>query len=429
MSDVEPVNTSPDERQPASDDLNDLLAEIVAVCASDADEPAAPADSSGCDIDELTAAVERLTGTVDAISEAADEADNSELEAAHAFVRAAEIEAAAPAAPPDPPEAVTAAEPAEPDAAEPLATRSAPDAAPAPADEAPASPEPATAAPADAGPVSDDALLAAVACFDDPETAVAMETGEGVESADAAAAPVAEPGPEAAPTVEPASAGEPAAAFDPGETPASPPDESASEFGDLAIHELDDELADDVETLLNANFETVSDVLDDVFEEHAALGDASVTVPPMEAFLDEPAAEAVDSPDDPAGGPGEEPPAHESEMIPERPATPEPVDHEPPAEPVAPSEDPAAPEPEPEIDPEPREAPATPRPTVHQEPELLVARLSSLTFRCLKAVLREASYPLRLLPSGVRPVVDWIALSLVFWVPIVWVVAFLIVGR
>jgi hypothetical protein len=29
--------------------------------------------------------------------------------------------------------------------------------------------------------------------------------------------------------------------------------------------------------------------------------------------------------------------------------------------------------------------------------------------------------PLRLVPPSARPIVDWLALSLVFWVPIVWV--------
>ena len=40
-------------------------------------------------------------------------------------------------------------------------------------------------------------------------------------------------------------------------------------------------------------------------------------------------------------------------------------------------------------------------------------------------VLRRVNYPLRHVPQKLRPIVDWIALSLLFWVPIVWVIALL----
>ena len=40
-------------------------------------------------------------------------------------------------------------------------------------------------------------------------------------------------------------------------------------------------------------------------------------------------------------------------------------------------------------------------------------------------VLRRVNYPLRYVPQTLRPIVDWIALSLLFWVPIVWAIALL----
>ncbi|MCH7846776.1 MAG: hypothetical protein IIB53_00310 [Planctomycetes bacterium] len=40
-------------------------------------------------------------------------------------------------------------------------------------------------------------------------------------------------------------------------------------------------------------------------------------------------------------------------------------------------------------------------------------------------VLRRVNYPLRYVPQTMRPIVDWIALSLLFWVPIVWAIALL----
>ena len=43
-------------------------------------------------------------------------------------------------------------------------------------------------------------------------------------------------------------------------------------------------------------------------------------------------------------------------------------------------------------------------------------------------VLVGVNYPLRLLPDPVRQIVDWIALTLVFWVPITWVIALFVIG-
>ncbi len=45
----------------------------------------------------------------------------------------------------------------------------------------------------------------------------------------------------------------------------------------------------------------------------------------------------------------------------------------------------------------------------------------------LVTVLSGLNYPLRKIPKRLRPAVDWLALSLVFWVPIVWVLAMFVV--
>jgi len=44
-------------------------------------------------------------------------------------------------------------------------------------------------------------------------------------------------------------------------------------------------------------------------------------------------------------------------------------------------------------------------------------------------VLRRLNYPLRLLPPSTRVIVDWVAWSLILWVPVVWVIAILVIGR
>ena len=44
-------------------------------------------------------------------------------------------------------------------------------------------------------------------------------------------------------------------------------------------------------------------------------------------------------------------------------------------------------------------------------------------------VLQGLNYPLRALSPSSRLVVDWVAWSLIFWVPVVWAIAIVVVGR
>jgi hypothetical protein len=44
-------------------------------------------------------------------------------------------------------------------------------------------------------------------------------------------------------------------------------------------------------------------------------------------------------------------------------------------------------------------------------------------------VLQGLNYPLRVLSPSSRTVVDWVAWSLIFWVPVVWAIAIVVVGR
>ncbi|MHC5114046.1 MAG: hypothetical protein ACYTGP_06415 [Planctomycetota bacterium] len=191
-----------------------------------------------------------------------------------------------------------------------------------------------------------------------------------------------------------------------------------------ALREIDGFLADDAEILLQGNFDTVSEILDDP----SAIDDVGRT----------PAA-PVDEPD----------PATERSAAPEPPA----VDHAPTRggeTEVLPARAPAdvAPEPLPER-PGSERAPSMststredthadtdPYPDMDEDTMADLAPLAGpiareswwsralpvvITFLCL------ANLPLRFVPRRVRPVVDWIALSLVFWVPIVWCVALLLI--
>ncbi|MCP3903488.1 MAG: hypothetical protein GY715_07605 [Planctomycetes bacterium] len=190
-----------------------------------------------------------------------------------------------------------------------------------------------------------------------------------------------------------------------------------------ALREIDGSLADDAELLLQGNFDTVGEILDDPQEyiedetstpmpledeaEEPVDGEDE-TPAPIEEAADPPMAESVPLPArDPAPAASEV-----SEMIPERgggETAPVAEDEPEPAVEEAPE-----PEPEPEIVVEPVPAATGPRWWSRFEPV-------AVTLLCLINV------PLRFVPRRARPVVDWVALSLVFWVPIVWCVALLLI--
>jgi hypothetical protein len=71
-------------------------------------------------------------------------------------------------------------------------------------------------------------------------------------------------------------------------------------------------------------------------------------------------------------------------------------------------------------------APAPPVPGPGETGQL---RRRNILVAAVIAVLLVMNLPLRQLPTSVRPLVDWIALSLVFWVPVTWVIALLVIGR
>ena len=259
------------------------------------------------------------------------------------------------------------------------------------------------------------------------------------------------------------------------------------------LRELDEALADDVEHLLDSEFDAVSDVLNNVFDQHAAIvqeNEEDIVFIPAQVYDDvgqpgatprQPASRAESPPASPDGdnesipdtktdkeaalieggtfetvdevvSKSQQPTQGEPQTV-SQPATEDAGDsvllpprtepeHEP--EPVAPvaateqvasrSDDaeatapavtaPAATPPQ-----EAREEPASAEPVgepASSEPKIpLLARIEPH----IVAVLRGVNYPLRFVPAKARPIVDWLALSLVFWVPIVWIMALFVIGR
>ena len=191
-----------------------------------------------------------------------------------------------------------------------------------------------------------------------------------------------------------------------------PSDDLDQPSASQTLSEVDESLAEDVDNLLQGDFESIDAVLDGVFEEQATivqrLGEklpppAPAPAPPTEAPV------ALEAPPSPPVevAPVEPVAAAEPQAIPE--PVPAPVAIEPEPAPVKvqrPVRDPA---------PVPAAQPKTPR-----KPSALAARLLPPIVR----VLSTMNYPLRSLPSGFRTIIDWAALSLLVWVPIVWIMVF-----
>jgi hypothetical protein len=69
-----------------------------------------------------------------------------------------------------------------------------------------------------------------------------------------------------------------------------------------------------------------------------------------------------------------------------------------------------------------RQAPAElPALVVESKPRISPMKLAAKLARLLVPVLVMVNYPLRLIPGSMRTAVDWVALSLLVWVPIVWI--------
>ncbi len=240
---------------------------------------------------------------------------------------------------------------------------------------------------------------------------------------------------------------------------------SATPPPDEGLAEIDKTLADEVAELIHGVADSAQDAADDDLGEPAAPADVgeSDTMISESQSEDSTSSEALDEASAATDASGEEaddvmaePAALESETGAES-GTDLTMDAQEPASDDAQSQAEAsnesAEEPDPESAPEaqveskPRsEDGAKPKrtsakdddedPRASQTEELKEAAVAAVRFARLHGalqriepvavpVLRRVNYPLRYVPQTLRPIVDWIALSLLFWVPIVWVIALL----
>ena len=220
------------------------------------------------------------------------------------------------------------------------------------------------------------------------------------------------------------------AAPEPSEPEAPETEETAApETPPVDIAALDTALAAEVEDLLQGDCESVDELLDSAFDEpvpQTIEPPAASDVPPAILEDDVPAVvepheflETIDT----GGDAGQEPSAAQQ-------PTPTPAvvpESDPVTEPSAADDAPEPTEPtEPTEPPQPSELSESPEPTESKES---VSQPAPGKPPLIITVLQRVNYPMRLLPRSTRVIVDWVAWSLILWVPVVWVIAILVIGR
>lgn len=208
-----------------------------------------------------------------------------------------------------------------------------------------------------------------------------------------------EPSPDRPVREQPAAEAEPAEALDSDDHesaggPASPEPETAAappaaSAADVSLEALDETIAEEVEDLFSGDYQSIDD-----------LEGPTPTEPSSETpALDDPALD-----DEQAADP-----------LPAAPVVPTP-----PADPAA------APDAQPAIAAAAAASPEEPAPVPGRR-RLAVA--AGAVLDRIAGVLQVVNHPVRALPPSARVVVDWLALSLLLWVPIVWLIAVFVVGR
>jgi hypothetical protein len=188
------------------------------------------------------------------------------------------------------------------------------------------------------------------------------------------------------------------------------------------IAELDQEISSNLDQALASHFETVDAVLDTAFEEQAAIVQQINHPLPVEnpQPIVEPAKPELKAPE----------PAEKSASA----VVAAPDLQQSPPDPIQDSAPPAAPTPPLNALDEALDAPqqvALPPQEVEvapiTPPRTGVQRLGAIVKRAAQPavpVLVIVNFPLRLVPQSMRSAVDWLALTLLVWVPIVWIMVF-----
>ncbi len=253
----------------------------------------------------------------------------------------------------------------------------------------------------------------------EPETAPAIETPKIDEATvappDAVAVEPAEPPAAPEPELIPFENDEPSGAgvYD------APVSVTAHEAVDQ-VEQVDQAIAEDLDTLLQGSYESVDDVLRGVFEEQATLVQPADDAPAVVQSAEPPRALETPAASEPAPEPQSPPSAS---------ATGQPAADDAAA---SVSEPDSRGDPEPEFPGKPRKPSADPRPLQQARQPRERSSGAGMTWRLVRPMVMMTlglmNFPLRFVPASLRPILDWIALSLVFWVPITWMIAMFLIG-
>lgn len=260
-----------------------------------------------------------------------------------------------------------------------------------------------------------------------------------------------------------------AKSHDPAKQPDSPVGNTmtAAQTKDNDVNQVDQELADDLDELVEGDFESVDEVLDgeldepnhplEVADAQPAHTEKAADDTADEQAIAEPAPPSTEEdgssiPDEVSDAAAEQAAPDEHAVIAEQQPEEAPLNEEPlndaedgaestedsgtndapsgkgPYPPViqaTDSSDEKEPAPEPATSAAPEESDAS---TPSEDKVPLHMRMLTPVAACGVAALSLLSAPLRYVPESFRPLVDWIAISLVFWVPVVWVLAFVLAG-
>ncbi|MHC4106832.1 MAG: hypothetical protein ACYSTY_01975 [Planctomycetota bacterium] len=194
----------------------------------------------------------------------------------------------------------------------------------------------------------------------------------------------------------------------------------ASATAHEAVDQVDQAIAEDLDALLQGGYESVDDVLRGVFEEQATLVQPADDAPAVVQSSDPAREEETPAASEPAPAPEAPPIASAFDQPPADPAV------------VTMSEPDSRSSPQPEPRAEPREPTAEPGPPQQARQPRERSGGAGMLWRTARPVvmvtLGLVNFPLRFVPASLRPIVDWIALSLVFWVPITWMIAMFLIG-
>ncbi len=197
----------------------------------------------------------------------------------------------------------------------------------------------------------------------------------------------------------------------------APQGKAGEESPQKLLHELDQAIAQDVSTLLHGAYESVEELLESALDAPPVDEKVTANVGAEEQAIATIAAEPPAAKREKRVDFDLVPPVDEGDEDEEEEEEEEELDEEDDEEPDPDPMDAVDEEAEPQAAAAPQKPPRAGAPAKAEKPGRAMA------------FLQWVNTPLRFLPPSVRLAVDWVAISLLVWAPIVWLVTWLVIGR